>query len=70
MENYIKNIALINEYLNERLSEIEVQDFENRLKTDSDFSTLFNEHTTFLEGLKRQQLKTDITKAKQIIERY
>lgn len=65
MENHTQNIELINNYLNKRLSESEVQSFENRLKTDSDFNTLFDEHTTFLEGIKRQQLKTEIVKGKQ-----
>ncbi|WP_366140758.1 energy transducer TonB [uncultured Algibacter sp.] len=65
MENNIQNIELINAYLNKRLSEKEIQYFENRLKADFDFNILFNEHVTFLEGIKRQQLKVDIGKAKQ-----
>tara|TARA_R110002049_G_scaffold285400_1_gene466271 strand:+ start:16824 stop:18611 length:1788 start_codon:yes stop_codon:yes gene_type:complete len=65
MENYIQNIELINQYLNKTLSEIETQNFENRLKTDSSFETLYAEHITFLEGLKRQQLRAVIVKAKQ-----
>ncbi len=64
MENYIQNIALINDYLNKRLSESEIQNFENLLKTDSNFNTLFDEHKVFLEGLKRQQLKVEILNAK------
>ncbi len=65
MENYIENIELINRYLNKTLCESDIQAFENRLKVDSNFSTLFEEHQLFLEGLKRQQLKTDIIRAKQ-----
>lgn len=65
MENYIQNIELINQYLNKTLSKTEIQDFEIRLKTDSDFNMLYDEHTTFLEGLKRQELKTEIVRAKQ-----
>lgn len=65
MGNNIQNIELINKYLNKELSEKEISNFENLLKTDSNFNTLFDEHTTFLEGLKRQQLKTEIVKAKQ-----
>ncbi len=65
MENYIENIELINNYLNKKLSESAIQNFENRLKTDSGFNTLFDEHSAFLEGLKRQQLKTEIVKGKQ-----
>ena len=64
MENHIKNIELINNYLKKKLSENEIQNFENRLKTDSDFNNLLDEHKTFLEGLKRQQLKSEIIKAK------
>lgn len=65
MENYTQNIELINSYLNKKLSESEIQNFENRLKTDSNFNTLFDEHKTFLEGIKRQQLKKEIVKGKQ-----
>ena len=66
MENYIQNIELINEYLNKTLSEKEIQNFENRLKTEPDFNTLYDEHTIFLGGIKRQQLKGEIVKAEQI----
>ena len=65
MEKYIQNIELINDFLNKRLSEKEIQDFENRLKTDTFFSKEFETHVLFLEGLKRQQLKGDIKKGKQ-----
>lgn len=65
MENYIQDIELINNYINKILSETEIQDFEKRLKTDLEFNSLFEEHIVFLEGLKRQQLKTEIKKAKQ-----
>ncbi|MCF7566911.1 energy transducer TonB [Sabulilitoribacter arenilitoris] len=64
MENYIQNIALINQYLNKTLSKTDIQNFEYLLKTDSNFNTLYDEHKTFLEGLKRQQLKTEIVNAK------
>ncbi len=65
MENYIQHIELINDYLNKRLSEKEIQDFENRLKTDDPFAEEFDTHVLFLEGLNRQQLKGEIKKAKQ-----
>jgi hypothetical protein len=65
MKNYIENIELINKYLKKELSEKEISNFENLLKTDSNFNTLFEEHSTFLGGLKRQQLKAEIVKAKQ-----
>ncbi len=65
MENHIQNIELINDYLNKRLSESDIQDFESRLKSEELFSKEFEEHVVFLEGLKRQQLRKDIAKAKQ-----
>ncbi|MDO5971950.1 energy transducer TonB [Flavivirga aquimarina] len=65
MKNNIQNIELINKYLNKRLSEKEVQGFEDLLKTDTDFKGLYEEHIVFLEGLKRQSLKGEIKKAKQ-----
>ena len=65
MENYIENIELINKYLNKELSEIEVKNFENRLKTDAFFKEDYEAHIVFLEGLKRQSLKGEIAKAKQ-----
>ncbi len=64
MDNQIQHIELINNYLNKTLSEGEVRDFESRLKSDADFNTLFEEHTTILEGLKRQQLRSTILNAK------
>ncbi len=64
MDNQIQHIELINNYLNKTLSESEVRDFESRLKSDADFNTLFEEHTTILEGLKRHQLRSTILKAK------
>lgn len=64
MENYIENIELINKYLNKSLSENESKIFENRLRTDINFKELFEQHSLFLEGLKRQTLKAEIKSAK------
>ncbi len=65
MENYIQSIELINKYLDKTLTNEEIQDFENRLRTEIDFKSLYNEHLLFLEGLKRRKLKEEIKKAKQ-----
>lgn len=65
MENYIQNIEFINQYLNKSLSAKESEIFLNQLKTDSYFKNLYEEHLVFLEGLKRQTLKTEIKTAKQ-----
>lgn len=64
MKNHIQNIELINSYLNKSLSEKESIIFENRLKTDLDFKELFEQHSHFLEGLKRRTLKAEIRSAK------
>ncbi|MBU3820749.1 hypothetical protein KO566_01640 [Flavobacteriaceae bacterium XHP0103] len=65
MENYIQNIEFINQYLNKSLSAQESDIFLNRLKTDSYFKNLYDEHLIFLEGLKRQTLKAEIKAARQ-----
>lgn len=65
MENNIKNIELINKYIDKLLSENEIKNFENRLKTDANFKEEYEAQALFLEGLKRQQLKSEIVKAKQ-----
>ncbi len=65
MENHIQSIELINRYLDKTLADEEIQDFENRLRTEIDFKSLYNEHLLFLEGLKRRKLKEEIKKAKQ-----
>ncbi|PKQ45654.1 hypothetical protein [Confluentibacter flavum] len=65
MENHIQHIEFINQYLNKSLSANESEIFLNTLKTDSYFKNLYEEHIVFLEGLKRQTLKTEIKSAKQ-----
>ncbi|WP_372755992.1 energy transducer TonB [Mariniflexile sp.] len=64
MENYIQNIDLINGYLNKTLSETEIKGFEDRLEKDEYFKELYEYHIIFLEGLKRQTLKSEIIKGK------
>lgn len=61
MENHIE---YINQYINEQLSETEQEAFNNQLKTDPAFNSLYQEQLVFLEGLKRTQLKAEITSAK------
>jgi hypothetical protein len=65
MEKSIQNIELINNFLNKKLSESESKDFENRLKNESNFKKLYEEHIVLLEGIKRQTLKNEIGKGKQ-----
>ncbi len=64
MENHISQIELINQYINEKLSETERQRFENQLQSNPEFNALYQEQLTFLEGLKRVQLKAEIRSAK------
>ena len=65
MEKYIENTDLINAYLNNTLSRSERQNFENRLKTDSEFKQIYNEQLDILEGINRVGLKAEINTAKQ-----
>lgn len=62
MENYID---LINAYLNKTLSQAEVLEFEKRLQTDSEFTSIYKEHIVFLKGIERVNIIEDISKAKQ-----
>lgn len=64
MEKYIENIELINKYINQNLTKVEKKAFESRLKTDSEFNELYQEHLVFLEGVKRVSLKSEIQTAK------
>ncbi|MBJ6368223.1 energy transducer TonB [Snuella sedimenti] len=66
MENHIKNIESIEAYLNKALTESESKTFKARLETDPEFKTFYNEHLSFLEGIKRVQLKAEIMKARQL----
>lgn len=69
MENYIQNIELINSYLNNFLSEKEIENFKNKLRRDALFKNEYDTHIVFLEGLKRQSLKREILKAKKYYTR-
>ncbi|MDW5288038.1 hypothetical protein [Formosa sp. PL04] len=70
MEHNIKDIELIDDYLNKTLTEKETINFEQRLQTDSNFKQAFETHTAILEGIKRQQTKSEIISGKQIHIRH
>lgn len=60
-----RHIDLINAYLNKTLTKTERQVFENKLNTDDNFNTIYNEQLIILEGIKRVAIKKEITIAKQ-----
>lgn len=64
METYIQNIELITKYISQNLSAVERKDFEARLKSDADLNAIYNEHLIFLNGIKRTDLKAEISNAK------
>lgn len=66
MEKYID---LINAYLNKTLSEVEVSAFENRLKTDVELNSVYNEHLTILRGIERVELLEEIDNARKYYTR-
>ena len=58
MEKYI------NTYLDKTLSKAEVLAFENRLKTDTEFNSVYNEHLIIIGGIERVTLTQEISNAK------
>ena len=66
METYIE---LINAYLSKTLSETEVSAFENRLKTDVELNSVYNEHLTIIKGIERVELLEEISNAKKTYTR-
>ncbi len=64
MENTIDNIERINNYINNTLTETERLAFEKQLQTDDTFNTLYTEHLTLLEGIKRSDLRKEILTAR------
>ena len=58
------DIDLINAYLNKSLPKSEIILFEKRLDNDFEFNLIYNEHSVFLEGVKRVELIEEINKAK------
>ena len=66
METYNLHIELINQYLNNLLSEEVLLNFKKRLESDLEFKNIYQDHLIFLEGINRVALKQDITKAHQL----
>lgn len=64
METYTQYIELINNYLNNILSQEAKTEFKSKLQTDVEFNNIYQEHIIFLNGLNRIQIKDDILKAK------
>ena len=64
MKTHIEDIDSINGYIDNTLTKDERLLFERKLKTDEAFNALYQEHLTFLEGMKRVQLKEDILAAR------
>lgn len=60
MEDYIINIELINNYLNNKLTPQDRKKVENRLALDNEFKKLFEKHDIFRNGLERSILKNEI----------
>jgi hypothetical protein len=65
METTIQHIELINQYLNNLLSGEAKSSFVQKLETDSEFKTIYQEHLILIEGINRAALKQDIENAKQ-----
>ncbi len=64
MKTHIEDIDSINGYIDNTLTNDERLLFERKSKTDKAFNALYQEHLTFLEGMKRVQLKEDILAAR------
>ena len=64
MKTYTHYIELINDYLNNLLSEDAHKNFELKLENDSELRSLYDEHLVLLGGLTRVQIKAEISKAK------
>lgn len=64
MKTHTQYIELINDYLNNTLSQKAQTEFESKLQGDVEFNEIYQEHIIFLNGLNRIQIKDDILKAK------
>jgi tetratricopeptide (TPR) repeat protein len=60
------DIALVERYFDEELSELEVNSIHQRLEKDSDFKALFNREKTLLRGIRFAGLQRDLAKLKEI----
>jgi len=65
MEKYIQHIELINDYLNNLLSEEARLTVASRLETDTEFRALYTDQIVLVEGIKRYALKQEIASAQQ-----
>ncbi len=65
METYNQHIELINQYLNNLLSEEALLNFKKRLESDLDFKNIYQDHLVFIEGINRVALKKEISNAHQ-----
>ncbi len=65
METTIQHIELINQYLNNLLSGEAKSNFIQKLETDTEFNSLYQEHLIVVKGIERAALKQDIANAKQ-----
>lgn len=65
METYIQHIEIINQYLNNLLSNEAKSNFVQKLENDSEFNALYQEHLILIEGINRAALKQEIASARQ-----
>ena len=70
MKNHIQNIELVNQYLNNELNNSERESFTERLTEDNEFKNLFDEQSSFIEGVKRYVLKGEIKQAHRTFKLY
>jgi len=70
MKNHIQNIELVNQYLNNELNNSERESFTERLTEDNEFKNLFDEQSSFIEGVKRYVLKGEIKQAYRTYKLY
>lgn len=64
METTIQHIELINQYLNNLLSSAAKLSLIQKLETDLEFNSLYQEHLILVEGINRAALKQDIANAR------
>ena len=69
MKKHIQSIEVINQFLNNKLSNNEQEAFSQRLKIDNEFKILFDEQLQFLEGINRYALRNEIKKAHRTYKR-
>lgn len=60
MKNTEKNIELIEKYLDDRLDEKELSEFNNLLNTDPEFNQLFFDMDLLVQGIRKSARKTSV----------